>query len=177
MIEEWRTIEGYEGLYEVSNLGRVRSVDRYVIDSLGHRRFYKGKVLFPVKNNLGYLLVSICCNGKHKMFLVHRLVAQAFLLNPENLTEVNHKDEDKTNNNVENMEWCNRSYNINYGTRNTRAKDTNIKNGHWSSLSRKEYRKNYYQENKDKICERQKKYYRKRKEQIQNNIKSLNDQI
>ena len=104
------------------------------------------------------------------MFLVHRLVTEAFIPNPENLTEINHKDEDKTNNNVENMEWCSRSYNINYGTRNTRAKDTNIKNGYWSGLSRKEYRKKYYQENRDRICERQKEYYLKRKEQIQNNV-------
>ena len=184
MIEEWRSIEGYEGLYEVSNTGRVRSVDRYVVDSLGHRKFYKGKVLIPVKSNLGYLLVSLCCNGKHKMFLVHRLVAQVFIENPDNLPEVNHLDEDKTNNRVDNLEFCDRSYNINYGLRNIRVKETAIKNGYWSSLSRKEYRKKYYednknklrdrqrrwyQENRDRICERQKEYYRKKKEQIQNN--------
>ena len=196
MIEEWRPIEGYEGLYEVSNTGRVRSVDRYVVDSLGHRKFYKGKVLIPVKSNLGYLLVSLCCNGKHKMFLVHRLTAQAFLPNPDNLPEVNHLDEDKTNNRVDNLEFCDRSYNINYGSRNIRVKETAIKNGYWSSLSRKEYRKkyyednknklrdrqrrwyqenkdnvrSYYQENRDRICEQKKEYYRKKKEEIQNNV-------
>lgn len=196
MIEEWRPIEGYEGLYEVSSYGRVRSVDRFIVDSLGHRKFYKGKVLIPVKSNLGYLLVSLCCNGKHKGITVHRLVAQAFLPNPDNLPEINHKDEDKTNNSVENLEWCDRSYNINYGSRNIRVKETAIKKGYWSSLSKKEYRKkyyednknklrdrqrrwyqenkdnvrSYYQENRDRICEQRKEYRRKKKEQIQNNV-------
>ena len=207
MIEEWRPIEGYEGLYEVSNLGRVRSVDRYVIDSLGHRKFYKGKVLSIVKNKNGYLLINLYCNEKNKKCLVHRLVAEAFVSNPDNLPEVNHKDEDKTNNRVDNLEWCNRKYNVNFGTARIRRKDTLIKNGYWTGLSREEYNKKRYQENKDKICdnmriyyqenkdkvkdnvrsyyqknrdricEQKKEYYRKRKEQIQNNVKSLDDQI
>ena len=115
MIEEWRPIEGYEGLYEVSNTGKVRSVDRYVKYSNGQIHLHKGKVLSPVKSNFGYLLVSLCCNGKYKSISVHRLVAQAFIENPDNLPEINHKNEDKTNNSVDNLEFCDRSYNNNYG--------------------------------------------------------------
>ena len=164
MIEEWRPIEGYEGLYEVSNTGRVRSVDRYVKYSNGQIHLHKGKVLSPVKSNLGYLLVSLCCNGKYKSISVHRLIAQAFIENPDNLPEINHKDEDKTNNSVDNLEWCDRSYNNNYGTRKDKERDTKIKNGYWtglrSGLSKKEYNKKYYQDNREYYHQ----YYQKKKD-------------
>ena len=185
MIEEWRIVEGYEGLYEVSSYGRVRSVDRYD----NRNCFRKGKVLSPAKDKNGYLKVILNCNGKCKTINIHRLVAQTFIQNPNNLTEVNHKDEDKTNNSVDNLEWCDRKYNLNYGTARIRSRDTNIKNGYWTGLSKEEYRKKhyqenkdkikeymkeyshrYYQENKDRICEQQKEYYRKKKEEIQNNL-------
>ena len=167
MSEEWRPIEGYEGLYEVSNTGRVRSLDRYCY------RLHKGKVLSPAKDTDGYLQVVLHCNGKQHQRKVHRLVAQAFIENPDNLPEVNHKDEDKTNNRVDNLEWCDRSYNINYGSRKDKVRDTAIKNGSWSGLrsglSKKEYNQKYYQDNRDRICEQQKEYYLKKKEQMQNN--------
>ena len=99
MTEEFRDIPGYEGLYEVSNLGRVRR---------------NGKILKPWKNNWGYLLVSLCKNGIVRNARIHRLVALAFIPNPQNLPQVNHKDEDKTNNAVSNLEWCTAGYNINY---------------------------------------------------------------
>ena len=169
MIEEWRPVVGYEGLYEVSSYGKVRSLDRYVKTCYGSYRLHKGKVLSPGKDTDGYLKVCLSCNGKNKMFFVHRLAAQAFLLNPDNLPEINHKDEDKTNNSVDNLEWCDRSYNNNYGTARIRAKDTAIKNGYWTGLSRKESMKKYYQENRDRICEQRKEYRRKKKEMIQNN--------
>ena len=108
-IEQWKSIAGYEGLYEVSNLGRVKSL-----------KFGKEKFLKPFKIKKGYLLVHLCRNGKSKYFYVHRLVAEAFIPNPEGLSEVNHKDEDKTNNVVDNLEFCSRRYNINYGTHNER---------------------------------------------------------
>ena len=167
MIEEiWRPIEGYEGLYEVSSYGKVRSLDRY--DSRNH--FRKGKVLSLVKNKEGYLQVNLCCNGKNKMFLVHRLSAQAFIPNPDNLPQVNHKDEDKTNNSVDNLEWCDCSYNNNYGTRKDKVRETAIKNGYWTGLSREESMKKYYQENRDRICEQKKeynqKYYQDNKDRI-----------
>ena len=175
MIEEWRPIEGYEGLYEVSNTGQVRSLDRYVKNNYSYR-LQKGKVLSPEKNKDGYLLVSLCCNGKQNLRTVHRLVAQAFIPNPNNLPQVNHKDENKSNNRVDNLEWCDQAYNNLYGTRQERYRNTMLERGYCTGLSRKEYMKKYYQENRDGICERQKEYYRKKKE-IQNNVKSLNDQI
>ena len=174
MIEEWRPIEGYEGLYEVSNTGQVRSLDRYVKGKGESYRLQKGKMLSPIKDTGDYLKVNLSCNGKNKMFFVHRLAAQAFLLNPDNLPEINHKDEDKSNNRVDNLEFCDRKYNVNYGTAKIRSRNTNIKNGYWTGLSRKEYMKeyskNYYQKNKDRISEQQKEYRRKQKEQIQNNV-------
>ena len=206
MSEEWRPIEGYEGLYEVSSYGRVRSLDRYVKTCYEAYKLHKGKILSPAKDKNGYLKVHLCCNGKHNIIRVHRLVCKAFIPNPDNLPEVNHKDEDKTNNSVDNLEWCDRSYNISYGTRTERQKKTNIQNGFWTGLSkeeymkkynqdRKEYRKKWYQENKDRVCEQQKEYYHRyyqenrdricerqkenyrKKKEIQNNVKSLNDQI
>lgn len=169
MIEEWRPIEVYEGLYEVSSYGRVRSVDRY--DS--RNQFRKGKVLSPGKDKNGYLKVVLHCNGKCKTINVHRLVAQAFIPNPDNLPMINHKDEDKTNNNVTNLEWCDVKYNLNYGTARIRERDTKMKNGWWTGLSKKEYRKKYYQENKDKIKEYMKEYshiyYQDNRDKIKDN--------
>ena len=164
MTEEiWRPVVGYEGLYEVSSYGRVRSLDRYVKSCYEAYRLHKGKVLSPGKDKDGYLFVNLYCNGKvHKRF-AHRLAAQAFISNPDNLPMVNHKDEDKTNNSVENLEWCNAKYNNTYGTRQNNVRDTAIKNGNWSGLSRKEYWKKYNQENKDKINEMRRKYRRKKK--------------
>lgn len=189
MIEEWRPIEGYEGLYEVSNTGRVRSVDRYVKSKGESYWLRKGKMLSPGKDTYGYLFVILTCNGKRKAINVHRLVAKAFIENPDNLPQVNHKDEVKSNNCVENLEWCTAKYNNKYGSRKDKVRESKLKSGYWTGLSRKEYLKKYYQENKDKICEQQKEnyhryyqenrdricerhkeYYRKKKEEIQNNL-------
>ena len=158
MNEEWRPIEGYEGLYEVSNLGRVRSLDRYVEYSNGRIHLHKGKVLSPAKDKNGYLKVVLNCNGKCKTTNIHRLVANVFIPNPDNLPMVNHKDEDKSNNSVDNLEWCDVKYNLSYGTARIRERDTKMKNGWWTGLSKKEYRKKYYEENKDKIKEYMKEY-------------------
>lgn len=114
--EYWKPVVGYEGLYEVSNWGRVKSI-----------RFGKERILKPFKNKDGYLLVTLSKNGTHKKFQVHRLVSLHFLPNPDNLPEVNHKDENKLNNNTENLEWCDRKFNINYGTRNKRIGKSNSK--------------------------------------------------
>lgn len=173
MIEEWRPISGYEGLYEVSSYGRVKSLKR-PFENNGGIQWTKERILSPGKSKLGYLIVNLCCNGKVCQNYVHRLVAQTFVPNPENLTEVNHKDEDKANNIVDNLEWCDHSYNINYGTRQERSINTKIKNGYvnWENvgLSRKEYMKKYYQENNDKIRNYKHQYYLKKKEYTQNNV-------
>lgn len=119
MEEVWKNIPGYEGYYQVSSFGRVRSLDR--IDSENH--FRKGQIL---KFNYlrGYARVGLRNGKKQTMFQVHRLVALVFIPNPNNLPQVNHKDEDKLNNFVSNLEWCDSTYNINYGSRNQKVSNT-----------------------------------------------------
>lgn len=107
--EIWCPIKGYEGLYEVSDQGMVKSIG-----------YDKERILKTVRMTNGYLKVNLCKNGETKTFKVHRLVAKTFIPNPQNLPEVNHKDEDKENNSVQNLEWCDQKYNINYGTRTQR---------------------------------------------------------
>lgn len=106
--EIWLPIAGYTGLYEVSSLGRVRSLD--------YRHDGRVQVLKPITHANGYLQVTLYKDGKCKKCTVHRLVAEAFLPNVEGLSQVNHKDECKTNNAVSNLEWCTASYNLQYGT-------------------------------------------------------------
>ena len=106
--EIWKDIDGYEGLYQVSNLGRVKS--------LNYRRTGKERILKALKDRYGYLHVKLCKDGKAKEYTIHRLVAEAFLYNPNGFSDVNHKDEDKENNAVGNLEWCSHKYNSNYGT-------------------------------------------------------------
>ena len=108
MEEIWKDIEGYEDLYQVSNLGNVKS--------LNYKGIRREKILKPYKNRNGYLLVSLCKNSVIKHFTIHRLVADAFIENRNNYGDINHIDECKTNNNVNNLEWCTRKYNINYGS-------------------------------------------------------------
>lgn len=123
-MEEWRPIEGYE-YYEVSNLGRVRSW----IDNRWRRRNIP-KILSLYKLSKGYLGVSLNSAPRvSKTTKVHRLVAKAFIPNPNNLPMVNHKDENKTNNCVSNLEWCTNEYNLKYGTARQRIFETIERNG------------------------------------------------
>lgn len=113
-FEEWRDIKSYEGIYQVSNLGRVRS--------LNYRRTGKKKIIQPIILASGYVVVNLYKNNKHSMQYIHRLVAEAFIVNKSN--EVNHIDEDKSNNNANNLEWCTREYNMNHGTIKERRIET-----------------------------------------------------
>ena len=115
-IEKWEfvVINGEKTNYMVSNLGRVENINT-------------GYVLAPVMNKDGYLFVRLSNKGKQKNYLIHRLVAIAFLPNPDNLPQINHINEVKTDNRLINLEWCTNEYNINYGTRTERASETKRK--------------------------------------------------
>lgn len=112
-VEYWLPIKGYEGLYEVSNWGRVRS--------LNYNHTGKLKILKTSPNNKGYLGLSLCKNGKIKHHNIHRLVAEALLSNPNHYPCINHKDCDPSNNCVWNLEWCSYAYNNVYEERAKRS--------------------------------------------------------
>lgn len=109
-IEVWKAVEGYENLYQVSNLGNVKSLDREVTYSSGVVTLHKGKTL-KQDTARGYKRVTLSENGKTKRFQVHRLVAMHFVENPEDKPHVNHLDGNKANNVVDNLEWCTASEN------------------------------------------------------------------
>ena len=118
-MEIWKDISGYEGLYQVSNLGRVKSLD--------YNHTGREKIMKPSVDKNGYLYVCFRKNGVKKWYKLHRLVAQAFISNPNNYPQVNHKDENPFNNFVNNLEWCDAKYNINYGTRTERVAEKKSK--------------------------------------------------
>lgn len=124
MEEIWKDIERYEGLYWISNLGRVKS---------------KRKILKPcINKRTGYIYVCLTKNNKGKVIVIHRLVAKTFLPNPYNLPFINHKDENKQNSRLDNLEWCTAKYNANYGTRNNKLYNkTSFKKGHKPSSCKK----------------------------------------
>lgn len=128
--EIWKPVIGWECSHEVSNLGRVRSLDRTTVQGVK----IKGKILSPFKqktkskkNGNPYLMLQLNCDGRAKTYPVHRLVAMAFVVNdsPNDKIEVNHIDEDCSNNRADNLEWCTHSDNINYGSRNQRQSQNN----------------------------------------------------
>lgn len=113
MEEIWKDVKGYEGLYQVSNYGRIKS--------LNYNNWKREEILKNKLHRDGYLKVTLGGKDKLKYCLVHRIVAEAFIPNPNNYPQVNHKDENKQNNNVNNLEWCTAKYNSNYGTHNERV--------------------------------------------------------
>lgn len=109
--EIWKDIMGYEGLYKISNFGRIKSLDRFILRKTGILSRIKEKILKQNINNWGYLLVNLYKNTNAKSIKIHRFVAIHFIPNPSNLPEVNHIDGIKTNNKLENLEWSNKSLN------------------------------------------------------------------
>lgn len=118
MEEIWKDVKGFEGVYQVSNLGRVKSLKRVVRDNRGYRTV-RERILQNVLSR-GRNVVGFVINGAVKKIYVYRLVAEAFLPNPDNLPFVNHKDENPSNDRVDNLEWCTPEHNCNHGTRNER---------------------------------------------------------
>lgn len=124
--EIWRDVVGYEGYYQVSNLGRVKSVDRVILDKNGHEYHYKERIMKLYKNAKGYLNVSLTKNCKTKAYLVSRLVAIAFIPNTNNFPQVGHKDDsrNKENNCVENLYWTTNLENSNTQGRKARLSES-----------------------------------------------------
>lgn len=121
-MEIWKDIKGHEGHHQISSFGRVKSIERFVCNSLGNIQLCKGKIFNPNIDRYGYKKIALRINGKRKYYTIHRLVAMAFIPNPENKPQVNHIDEVKLNNNVSNLEWVT-------AQENTTHNDSHIKRG------------------------------------------------
>ncbi len=168
--EKWLPIKGYEGFYEVSNLGQVKSVDRVLETMRGPMRF-KSKVLKQQFNkDTKYFEVTLSLLGNKKITTIHRLVADAFIFNPnpEELVQVNHKNEVRTDNWSTNLEWCTPTYNLNYGHRSENHSKSMVefyasgKGDHIKELVGKrgsEFFKKYNEEHKEELKERAKKLH------------------
>lgn len=121
LLEHWKAIPGYEGFYEVSDLGRIRSIDRFIYNRWSGKndRLVKGKIRKTEEAHDGYRRVRLLRNGKSKKYFVHRLVMNAFKPNPNpgKYTQINHKNEITDDNRLDNLEWCTQTYNNNYGNR------------------------------------------------------------
>ena len=115
-VEEWKEIPGYEGKYYVSSFGNVKVIYKWIKDN--------EKILSPMLNKDGYYQVNLSLRKKVRHHRIHRLVAEAFVENPNGYPMVNHKDENKLNNHADNLEWCDQAYNIRYGTRTKRCFET-----------------------------------------------------
>jgi hypothetical protein len=142
-IEIWRDVIGYEGSYQVSNLGRLKSLTRKMF---GSNKIVKGKFIRP-SNNKGYLYVVLRKNGLPSTFVVHILAAKAFIPNPLNLPEVNHKNLVKSDNRVENLEWNTKQDNMDHAKRNgviERGEDASLAKLKWTEI--KEIRKSYFED-------------------------------
>lgn len=149
IVEEWRPICGYEGLYQVSNLGRVKSLKN-------NKGIYREKILIIGKNKDGYLQINLCKEGKMKTFRVHRLVANAFIENPNEYTTVNHIDENKENNCVDNLEWMNLSQQQRHGTCIKRRVEkidwkTKVANTDYKAIAEKQSKRVYQYDKNGKL--------------------------
>lgn len=140
-VEIWKDIPGYEGYYQVSSMGRVKSLPRKVYNRGGFH-ISKEKILKQQLRKDKYFNVHLLKEGVEKIFFVHRLVALAFLSNPNHLPDINHKDENPSNNCVDNLEWCTEKYNMNYGTAIERRKASFVRNDSFKKANATKVRNN-----------------------------------
>lgn len=150
MEEIWKPIKDYENLYEVSNLGRIKSLEKFVNKGKCHRG-WKEHYAKQAVDGCGYLRTNLSKNGKPKTVKVHRMVAETFIPNPNNLPQVNHKDGNKQNNCVDNLEWCTNSENIKHAYQmGLKRADASNNPAHKLSIEDVEYiRKNYKRRDKE----------------------------
>jgi len=125
MEEFWKPIPNYEGLYEISNTGKIKRLARIAIYENGSQHQYNECIMTPSINKDGYYQIHLTKNKEQKTFTVHKLVALTFIPNPNNFLCINHKDENKLNNHIDNLEWCTREYNSSYGSKAKRAAENN----------------------------------------------------
>lgn len=121
MEEIWKDIADTHGLYQVSNMGRIRAVPKRRLVRNGYTAYWPGQIIKPHLSNSGYFCVHFYVEDKTISRYIHRLVAKAFIPNPFNLPQINHKNEDKLDNRISNLEWCDCKYNNNYGTHTERS--------------------------------------------------------
>ena len=170
--EIWKDIPGYEGLYQVSNMGRIKSIaNKEIKFGVNQVNSKIDKIIKQLKNGQGYLRIGLSKNNKQIKFSVHRLVAQTFIPNPENKTTVNHKNEIKTDNRVENLEWMSNKENNNWGTRIERISKKKCKpvlqydlNGNliqkWESATEAKKKKGYNNKCISRCCLGERKTYK-----------------
>lgn len=127
MNEIWKDIKNFEGYYQVSNLGRIKSLERIVKSRGNGTMVIKERILRPSLNGSGYPIVGLSKESESTSYIVHRLVAEAFIPNPDNLSDVNHINQDKTDNRVDNLNWMSHKDNLNYGSRNEKIAAKNSK--------------------------------------------------
>ena len=135
--EVWRDIQGYEGIYQISSFGRVKSKERDVKGKDGKVRKLKESIRTPRKHLAGYWFLNLSKKGRVKGFSIHRLVALHFIPNPNGFLEVNHIDGDKDNNRMSNLEWCTRGYNLSHARFNGLIRQDGVES-HWSKLDENE---------------------------------------
>lgn len=126
MIEKFKPVKGYAGIYEISNLGRVKSISRIIERKDGNTRVTEDRIILPFLTKCGYHQIVLCKDGVRKKHYIHRLVANAFIENPDKLPIINHKDENKLNNRVDNLEWCSAYYNLRYGKMQAKLVKINV---------------------------------------------------
>lgn len=148
-MEEWRNISGYEGYYEVSTDGRIRGCERTIVRSDGQVRVIPERILTPVLNTDGYQQCKLSKDGKYKTVSIHQVVAQTFIPNPNNLKDVNHKNFNRTDNRVDNLEWLSHGDNVRYSIKHGRHVCTTDLNGANNPNYKSTTLKKFYMEHPD----------------------------